>query len=123
MISCPNCGKSVADDAVHCGHCGYKLEQVTSQKTMMGLALSPEDLQKAIQEAGQRREETQQPTVAESQSQDQEFPIDEMARTEMLPSVDGNPALSDTLDPDADVASFYGLPAQQTPESAFDGFD
>lgn len=115
MISCPNCGKSIADDAAHCGHCGHKIEQTTSQKTMMGFALSPEDLQKAIQEAGQRRES--QPAAAESRPQ--ELPIDELARTEILPSIEGNPALSDTLDPDADVGMNLG---QGAAESAFSGF-
>lgn len=123
MISCPNCGKSVAEDAAHCGHCGHKLEQATSQKTMMGFALSSEDLQKAIQEAGQRREEEAQPPVAAPQPQAQEFSIDEMARTEILPSIDGNSAFSDTLDPDSDLASSYGFSGQQGADSSLGGFD
>ncbi len=96
MISCPNCGKSVADDAVHCGHCGHKIEMATNQKTMMGFSLSPEDLQKAIAEAGQLR--ASQSAAAEAEL------VDEMGRTEILPAIDANPALSDTLDPDSDFS-------------------
>lgn len=136
MISCPNCGKTVAEDALHCGHCGHKLEQTTSQKTMMGFALSPEDLQKAIQEAGQQRAQQQQqepgPTEplatlqppATGGTGPQSLPGDEIAPTEILPSLSENPALSDTLDPDSDVAADFGAFGQpQFSEPALGSFE
>ncbi len=110
MISCPNCGKSVADEAVHCGHCGHKIEPATNQKTMMGFSLSPEDLQKAIAEAGQQR-------AAQAAE-----PVDELGRTEILPSVGGNPALSDTLDPDSEVGAEAEQFAAQAPLGDSFGF-
>ncbi|MBA2661623.1 MAG: hypothetical protein H0U74_04970 [Bradymonadaceae bacterium] len=62
MIPCPNCGKPVAEDAAHCGHCGHKIE-ATGKKTMMGFAaLSPDDLQQAIREAGERKEAAAAPS-------------------------------------------------------------
>lgn len=114
MISCPNCGKSVADDAVHCGHCGHKIELVTNQKTMMGFSLSPEDLQKAIAEAGQQR-------AAQSAAVAQAEPV-ELARTEILPSLDTNPALSDTLDPESDIAAEAEQLAAGSPFGSSPGF-
>lgn len=37
MIICPNCGKEVSEDSVHCGHCGHRLKKEQQKKTMMGL--------------------------------------------------------------------------------------
>lgn len=57
MITCPNCGKQVADDTVHCGHCGHRI-QTDQKKTMLGMAaINPAELQKAL---AQGRETAQQ---------------------------------------------------------------
>lgn len=59
MKQCPDCGENLADDAVHCGHCGTKVEEEEkdSNKTMFGVgALSDEDLEKAAQQAKKKSE-------------------------------------------------------------------
>lgn len=52
MISCPNCGKDIDDDAAHCGHCGHKIE-VKSKKTIMGFggAVDPDALRSKLDKA------------------------------------------------------------------------
>lgn len=55
MKQCPDCGENLADDAVHCGHCGAKVEESEDDggKTMFGMgALTDEDLAQAAGEAG-----------------------------------------------------------------------
>jgi hypothetical protein len=55
MITCPNCGKQNADEAVHCGFCGHQLQE-GGKKTLFGMsALDPEMLKKAAEEAKQRQ--------------------------------------------------------------------
>lgn len=51
MITCPNCGKSVAEGVAHCGHCGHKMD-IENKKTMLGMpAINAGDLQRSIAEA------------------------------------------------------------------------
>ncbi|MFU8803640.1 MAG: zinc ribbon domain-containing protein [Bradymonadaceae bacterium] len=51
MITCPNCGKPVAEDVVHCGHCGHRMDH-ENKKTMLGMAaINADELQRAIAEA------------------------------------------------------------------------
>lgn len=48
MKECPECGENLADDAVHCGHCGAQVEEgeEDNKQTMFGVgALSDEDLE------------------------------------------------------------------------------
>jgi len=51
MKKCPECGENLADDAVHCGKCGSKVETSDDQgekKTMFGMGtVSQEDLEQA----------------------------------------------------------------------------
>ncbi len=42
MISCPNCGKKISEDAAHCGHCGHRIE-VKQKKTMVGMGAIDQD--------------------------------------------------------------------------------
>lgn len=53
MITCPNCSKQNADEAVHCGFCGHQLDGGNKPlKTMFGMgALDPELLKQAIADA------------------------------------------------------------------------
>jgi len=55
MKQCPECGENLADDAVHCGHCGAQVEEggEDNKETMFGVgALSDEDLE-GIEEGGE----------------------------------------------------------------------
>jgi hypothetical protein len=57
MITCPNCGKQNADEAVHCGFCGHQLQE-GGKKTMFGMAaLDPEALKRAAEEAKLKKEQ------------------------------------------------------------------
>jgi hypothetical protein len=53
MKDCPECGEQVADDAVHCGHCGSKVEEERSEKqTMFGVGtVDADSLKSAVDEA------------------------------------------------------------------------
>jgi hypothetical protein len=55
MKQCPECDENLADDAVHCGHCGARVEEGDDggeKKTMFGLGtISDEDLEEAAEEA------------------------------------------------------------------------
>jgi len=53
MKDCPDCGEQVADDAVHCGHCGAKVEEERSEKqTMFGVGtVDADSLKSAVDEA------------------------------------------------------------------------
>lgn len=57
MIQCPSCGKDIADDSVHCGFCGAKIEMGAGKKTMIGFAaVSGDVLKQAAEEARKARE-------------------------------------------------------------------
>ena len=51
MITCPNCGKDVSEDAVHCGHCGHRLQPKQQNKTMLGMGAIDPEWQQKFQEA------------------------------------------------------------------------
>lgn len=61
MKSCPECEEQIADDAVHCGHCGAKVEERDSKQTMFGVgAVDQDELEQAVadaKEAADRAEE------------------------------------------------------------------
>jgi cobalamin biosynthesis Mg chelatase CobN len=61
MKSCPECEEQIADDAVHCGHCGAKVEERDSKQTMFGVgAVDQDELDQAVadaKEAADRAEE------------------------------------------------------------------
>ena len=67
MISCPNCGKDIADDSVHCGYCGQEIVPGGGKKTIMGFGAITEDvLRKAAEEAKEARAQAEK--EAEKQS-------------------------------------------------------
>jgi len=68
MKECPECGENLADDAVHCGHCGERVEDQEEDKkqTMFGVgALSDEDLEAGSQGDGEGSEDFRLPSPGE----------------------------------------------------------
>lgn len=81
MITCPNCDKENADESVHCGFCGHQLQE-GGKKTMFGMAALDAD---AIKAAATAAKEAASAAAADRQS-------DPFAKTEMMPSIVGDPS-------------------------------
>ena len=58
MKNCPECDQELADDAVHCGHCGARVEEKKDDernKTMFGMGgISQDDLREAAEDAKEK---------------------------------------------------------------------
>lgn len=68
MIICPNCGKEISEDVVHCGHCGHQIE-TEQKKTMMGFgAVDPEKLKKDVEDAKKAKSATESDAGSEEKS-------------------------------------------------------
>ncbi len=94
MISCPNCGKDIADDSAHCGHCGHKIE-VGSKKTIMGFggAVDASALRAKLKAAKAREKGSATPPTGPSSQED----APDMAPTQMMDTVPG-PGQGDVSD-------------------------
>ena len=62
MIICPNCEGENADNAIHCGFCGARLDEGSGNKqTMLGMAgINVDQIRAAAEEARRQREAQQQ---------------------------------------------------------------
>jgi hypothetical protein len=99
MISCPNCGKEVVESAVHCGHCGHRL-QGEQKKTMIGMgAVDPALLREQIEQAR---------TEAEAKVE-----ADAEAPTQMMEAVTEAP-VSDALE-EAQTAAMEPVVTEEAP--------
>jgi cobalamin biosynthesis Mg chelatase CobN len=81
MKTCPECEEQIADDAVHCGHCGAKVDERDSKQTMFGVgAVDQDELDQAVadaKEAADRAEEKLKDEQQQQQQQQEEQTSDE----------------------------------------------
>ena len=68
MKTCPECEEQIADDAVHCGHCGAKVEERDSKQTMFGVgAVDQDELEQAVADAKQAADRAEEKLADEQQ--------------------------------------------------------
>ena len=100
MITCPNCGKEVTEDVLHCGHCGHRMKKEV-KKTMIGMgALNSDDLKRAIarsRESAEQAGDSKAPEATEQAAPEQASVEESKAGTD-LPSRQENLVKTQLLD-------------------------
>ena len=96
MIVCQNCGKEIAEDSAHCGHCGAAVE-VSNKKTMMGFggAIDSDALKAELEKAKAKREGQDQEEASTEGEDERSMAPTEMMDVGDLPEVDDESASED----------------------------
>ena len=96
MIVCQNCGKEIAEDSAHCGHCGAAVE-VSNKKTMMGFggAIDSDALKAELEKAKAKREGQDQGEASTEEEDERSMAPTEMMDAGNLPEVDDESASED----------------------------